>query len=118
MALLTPYVQAINDMMRAYLEARGIAVPVMGSFNNPDDDEVARITPASTRDAAIELGASPHVDGVFVSCTSLRTHDISPEVEAAIGKPMLSSNQAQAWHLLRLARVEDRLPQFGRLFSV
>ena len=117
-ALLTPYVQAINDMMRVYLEARGIAVPVMGSFNNPDDDEVARITPASTRDAAIELGSSPHVDGVFVSCTSLRTLDIIPEVEAAIGKPMLSSNQAQAWHLLRLTSVEDQLPQFGRLFLV
>jgi maleate isomerase len=117
-ALLTPYVQQINDMMRSYIEARGIMVPVMGSFNNADDDQVARITPASTRDAAVELGLSRHVDGVFVSCTSLRTLDIIPEVEAAIGKPVLSSNQAQAWHLLRLTGVHDQLPQFGRLFSI
>jgi maleate isomerase len=117
-ALLTPYVQAINDMMRGYIEARGIAVPVMGSFNNADDDEVARITTASTRDAAIELARSEHVDGIFVSCTSLRSLDVIPEVEAATGKPMLASNPAQAWHLLRLGGVEDRLPQYGRLFTV
>jgi maleate isomerase len=117
-ALLTPYVQAINDMMRGYLEARGVAVPVMGSFNNANDNEVARIAPASTRAAAIELGASPLVDGIFVSCTSLRTLDIIAAVEAAIGKPMLASNPAQAWHLLRLGNVPDRLPQWGRLFAV
>jgi maleate isomerase len=116
-AVLTPYVQEINDMMRAYIEARGVGVPVMGSFNNPDDEKVARITLASVRDAAIELGRAREVDGVFVSCTSLRTIDIVAEVEAAIGKPMISSNQAQAWHMLRLGKVDDRLEGYGRLFG-
>jgi maleate isomerase len=117
-ALLTPYVQAINDVMRSHIEAHGVAVPVMGSFNNSNDDEVARISPDSTRAAAIELGNSPHVDGIFVSCTSLRTADIICQVEAAIGKPMLASNPAQAWHLLRLGKLHDKLPQWGRLFAV
>jgi len=117
-ALLTPYVQSINEMMRNHIEARGIAVPVMGSFNNSDDDQVARISLASTRAAAIDLGKSQHVDGVFVSCTSLRTLDIIREVEGALGKPMLASNPAQAWHLLRLGNVKDQLPQWGRLFTI
>src|SRR5262245_6021652 len=117
-ALLTPYVQAINDMMRIYIEERGVSIPVMGSFNNANDDEVARITPDSTKAAAIELARSEHVDGIFVSCTSLRTIDIIHEVEAKTGKPMLASNPAQAWHLLRLGGIEDVLPQWGRLFTV
>jgi len=117
-ALLTPYVQSINDKMRSHLEARGIAVPVMGSFNNPNDDEVARISLESTRAAAIDLGKSPDVEGIFVSCTSIRTIDIIREVEGAIGKPMLASNPAQAWHLLRLGHVQDKLPQWGRLFAI
>ena len=81
------------------------------------DEQVARITLASVRDAAIELGRAREVDGVFVSCTSLRTIDIVAEVEAAIGKPMISSNQAQAWHMLRLGKVDDRLEGYGRLFA-
>jgi len=117
-ALLTPYVQAINDMMRSYIEARGVAVPVMGSFNNSNDDEVARISLESTRAAAIDLGKSQHVDGIFVSCTSIRTIDIIREVEEAIGKPMIASNPAQAWHLLRLGNLRDKLSQWGRLFSI
>jgi maleate isomerase len=117
-ALLTPYVQAINDMMRDYIEERGISVPVMGSFNNANDDEVARITLESTKAAAIDLARSTHVDGIFVSCTSIRTIDIVREVEAETGKPMLASNPAQAWHLLRLGGVKDALPQWGRLFTV
>ena len=94
-ALLTPYVQEINDIVKAWLEARGVGVPVMGSFNNGNDDEVARITTASTRDAAIELGRAAQVDGIFVSCTSLRTLDIIDDVERAIGKPMIASNRAR-----------------------
>lgn len=117
-ALLTPYVQEINDMMRAHLEERGIAVPVMGSFNNPNDDEVARITLASTRAAAVRLLRTKAVDGIFVSCTSLRTIDIIRDVEAETGKPFLASNPAQAWHMLRLGGIKDRLGQWGRLFEV
>jgi len=104
--------------MKSWLEARGIAVPVMGSFNNPVDDEVARITIEATRDAAIELARSPEVEGILVSCTSLRTLEIIADVERATGKPMVSSNQAQAWHMLRLGKVDDRLPGLGRLFQL
>ena len=117
-ALLTPYVQSINDMMRGYIQARDIEVPVMGSFNNCDDDQVARISLQSTKVAAIELARSEHVDGIFVSCTSMRTIDIIAEVEAETGVPMLGSNPAQAWHMLRLGGVKDKLPQWGRLFTV
>jgi len=116
-ALLTPYVDSINQIMRGFIEARGVEVPVVGSFNNGDDSEVARMTPACVRDAAIELGRHAAVDGVFVSCTSLRVAEIVEEVEAAIGKPVSSSNHAMAWHALRLAGVEDRIGGWGRLFA-
>ncbi|MCC7048838.1 MAG: aspartate/glutamate racemase family protein [Alphaproteobacteria bacterium] len=115
-ALLTPYVDQINQMMRGFIEARGIEVPVVGSFNNSDDAQVARMTPGCVRDAAIKLGRHPAVDGVFVSCTSLRVAEIVEEVEAAIGKPASSSNHAMAWHALRLAGVNDALAGRGRLF--
>ena len=117
-ALLTPYIQQINDMMRDYFEARGLAVPVMGSFNIEDDNEVARLSPATIRDAALELGREPNVDGVFVSCTSIRLATVAAEIEAELGKPVTSSNHAMAWHTLRLGGIADKLPQFGRLFTL
>ena len=116
-ALLTPYIDEINQGMRRYFVDRGVEVPVMGSFNEGDDNKAARISLPSLKAAAIELGRNDAVDGVFVSCTSLRLVDVIEEIEAELGKPVTSSNHAMAWHCLRLGGIEDTLPQFGRLFS-
>ncbi|MDH3914016.1 MAG: Asp/Glu racemase, partial [Rhodospirillales bacterium] len=116
-ALLTPYVDEINQAMRAHLQAGGLDVPVMGSFNEGDDRKVGRISPASLSRAALELGASETVDAVFVSCTALRLVEVVAGIEAELGKPVTSSNHALAWHCLRLAGIDDPLPQHGRLFT-
>jgi maleate isomerase len=115
-ALLTPYVRRINESLRAALRARGMEIPVMGSFNQEDDNVVARIAPQSIAQAIVRLGASDACDGVFVSCTSLRVARIVEEVEAQIGKPVTSSNHALAWHMLRLAGYATPLKGRGRLF--
>jgi maleate isomerase len=117
LALLTPYRDDINRFMRDYIEARGFGVPVMGSFNEEDDRKAARIDLASIRDAAIDLGRADEVDAVFVSCTSLRLIDAVTEIEAALGKPVTSSNHAMAWHCLRLAGIDDVRRGHGRLFG-
>ena len=43
-ALLTPYIDEVNQGMRNFFVGQGLEVPVMGSFNHPDDNEVARIS--------------------------------------------------------------------------
>ena len=116
LAVLTPYRADVNATVRAYLEARGYEVPVFGTFDEEDDRRAACIDAASIRDAAIELGRDPRVEAVFVSCTSLRVAGVAAEIEAATGKHVTSSNHAMAWHALRLAGIEDRLP-WGRLFA-
>lgn len=117
-ALLTPYIQEINDMLRSYIEARGIEVPVMGSFNEGNDDKAARITLDAVEDAAVKLGSYDQVDGVFVSCTSIRLAERVEAIEAKLGKPVTSSNHAMAWHALRQAGIDDKLEGRGRLFKV
>ncbi len=117
-ALLTPYLDEINQTMRGFIEARGVSVPVMGSFNEPNDNKVGRISPASIRAAALELGRSDLVDAVFVACTALRVVEIAAEIEAELGKPVTSSNHAMAWHCLRLAGIDDPQPHLGRLFTL
>jgi maleate isomerase len=117
-ALLTPYVDEVNQMFRRFIEARDLEVPVMGSFNHEDDNEVARISPASVRAAALELGRYPQVDAVFVSCTSLRLASFADSLELDLGKPVTSSNHALAWHCLRLAGYKPPVPGLGQLFRV
>jgi maleate isomerase len=114
-ALLTPYVDRINRMMRDWLQEREVEVPVMGSFNHENDNEVARISMASIEEAILDLGRHDAVDAVFISCTSMRVAEIVERTEAKLGKPVTSSNHAMAWHALRLAGFRDPVAGFGRL---
>ena len=117
-AVLTPYSPAINRTVRAYICARGFEVPVLATFDRQDDREAARISVESIQQAVKTLAAEDSVDGVFVSCTSLRLTDVARQIEAEVGKPVTSSDHALAWHCLRLAGVDEVLPQFGRLYEL
>lgn len=114
--LIAPYVDAVNRRMRRYIMDQGHAVPVMASWNLEEDDKVARISPASIRDAVLDVGRSDAADMVFVSCSSLRVAELVEELEAAIGKPVTSSNHALAWHCLRLGGYDAPVEGFGQLF--
>jgi maleate isomerase len=106
LGLLSPYVASVSQKLRDALTTSGIATPVFGSFDEAEETRVAKISQSSVRDAAIDIGRSPLVDGVFLSCTNLHTLDVIPDIEAELGKPVFSSNQVLAWNMARLAGVE------------
>ncbi len=117
-AVATPYRKDINLEMRARFEAAGLEVPILGSFNEFNDNDAARIAPHSIEEAAVAMGSRAGIDAVFVSCTSLRVADVAAKAEARLGKPVISSNLAMAWHALRLAGYDTPITGFGRLFSL
>lgn len=117
LALLTPYVPEVTVAMQAKFADNGISVSVVGSFCEGEDLTVGKISTDSILNAALALGARDDVDGVFVSCTSLRAAGIIARAEAALGKPVTASNHALAWHMLRLAGIEDAQVGKGQLYT-
>ena len=115
--VLTPYRQDVNEIVRGYIERKGYQVPVFGSFNEEDDNQVARIDAQSLKRGIEAIVKRCPVDMVFMSCTSLRLVDAAAQIERELGIPVTASNHAMAWHCLRLAGVTDQLPQFGRLYE-
>lgn len=117
LGFVTPYVPEVSAGMRARLEAAGFEIAGFGSFEESNDRVVARITERSILDAIQQVAAQAPCDAVVVSCTNLRCLNIIPRAEAQTGVPVLSSNQALAWHMLRQAGIRDTAPAFGRLFQ-
>jgi maleate isomerase len=117
-ALITPYADEINQRLRDHLRQNRFEVPVMGSWNEPVDAKVGRISPESIRGAVLDLGRSDRVDTVFISCTNLRALSMIKALENEFEKPVISSNAALGWHCLRLSGINDLLPHFGRLFTL
>lgn len=116
--VLTPYRADVNRIVARYIAERGFAVPVFGSFNEEDDNTVARITPKSIKDGILAIRKRTEIDAVFVSCTSVRLAEAAADIEREIGLPVTSSNHAMAWHALRLAKYDEQLAEWGKLFTL
>lgn len=102
-AIVSPYIASVATPIRDAFVAAGLTVPATVSFGEQVEANVARIDPASIRAAAMEIGRTPGVQAVFLSCTNLRTLDIIDDLERDLGIPVVSSNQALAWHMSRIA---------------
>ncbi|MEK7991105.1 MAG: hypothetical protein VSS52_008885 [Thiotrichaceae bacterium] len=115
-ALLTPYIDSVGDVVSNHFEQQKITIVDKASFKKSGDPEIARISPQSIYQAAIDLTKDKDIDALFISCTALRVFDVLESIEQKIGKPVISSNQALAWHCLRLAGDDSKLEGRGQLF--
>lgn len=116
-ALLTPYIDEVNAVVEAYITEHGFEIVTKGSFKQVGDPEICRIPPSAIYDAALSF-AEADIDGVFLSCTGLRTSSILEPLEEALGKPVVSSNQALAWDALRLAGYNEPIEGYGQLLTI
>ena len=114
-AVLSPHIDEINARLRAYLEAAGFKVAAMVGLNLSCDIE--SVEPAETRDIVESQVDRVDADAVFISCTGMRTATIIDEMEASLGKPVVTANQATLWHLGQLAGVSTAMPERGRLLA-
>ena len=117
-AVLTPYAKNVNAMVQKSLEDAGFDVPVFGSFNEPHDPTVAAIDSQSLKTGIARITEGQDVDAIFISCTSVRIVADVATIETELDIPVTSSNHALAWHCLRLAGIDDKQPELGRLFSL
>ncbi|MCV2891507.1 Asp/Glu racemase [Lentibacter sp. XHP0401] len=115
---VSPYVKELTAPMRVFLGAAGFETVSELSFDLSEDRMVARIDEKSALQAIEKASESSDVDAIFVSCTNLRTFGILEEAERRIGRPVISSNQALMWHMLRLAGVEAKGWGPGQLFKL
>ena len=101
--IVSPYIASVADPIREAFESQGIAVRDTLSFGEEIEAKVARIAPASIANAARALARQTKLDGIFLSCTNLRTLDILDALAHELGIPVLSSNQCLAWHMASLS---------------
>jgi maleate isomerase len=117
-SIATPYPSYINDRLKLFIESNGIKVVDIEGLNTADSDNVlTQMQPPSVAYNIAKKLDRDDLDGVFISCTALRTIEIIDILERDINKPVVTSNQAIMWKSLRLANVWDRITGYGRLLE-
>ncbi|QRI61936.1 ectoine utilization protein EutA [Shinella sp. PSBB067] len=115
-SVLTPYTLETSRPMADYFLALGFDIARFTCLGLSDDREMARISPDEIVAFAREATA-PDCDALFISCTAVRAAGVAAEIEAAIGKPVVTSNLATAWACLRLCGDAAPRPELGRLMT-
>lgn len=115
--IVTPYSEIVTMPIIERFETEGFEVPAFGSFLIEDDLTVGRLSPQSVADGLGQVGLAAECDAFFVSCTSVALFEHVDELEAQFGRPVVSSNVALAWHLLRTGGIDDQFTGFGALFA-
>ena len=117
-AITTPYVDDLNEREVEFLDAAGYQVTGIDGLGIGPNTGIGAQAPetAYERARAIDTGDA---DAVFVSCTNYRTFEAIAPLEADLGKPVVTSNQATLWDALSALGVDggDAVAGLGRLFE-
>ena len=115
-AVATPYPDELNVLERQFLEDEGIQVPTVAGMGIVDAFSIGKVTPQETYEFARSVWRDD-ADGMFISCTNLRTIDVLARLEAELGVPVVSSNLATFRGCLRALGHRDPIEGYGRLLE-
>jgi maleate isomerase len=112
----TPYLDEINTKEAEFLNNKGFSILNIQGLNLTKGVEFGTVTPEYWIKFAQEIN-DESADAIFLSCGGIRSTEVVDQIEQKVGKPVITSNQAQMWSCLRRAGVEDKILGFGELFN-
>jgi maleate cis-trans isomerase len=114
-AIAATYPDDVSTHFSAFLAAAGVEVTELVSHDIPTAAMAGRLDHAAVLELA-KSNDSPHAQAVLIPDTALHTVAWIPELEQALGKPVLTANQVTAWYGLRLAGQTMTSDRLGTLF--
>jgi len=101
-ALLTPYLARTTAPVITYFEGHGLEVVSAYGLGLADDRDIACLAPADIV-AGVRAADHPRAQALFVACTAVPILGLIDRIEAALGKPVVTANQALGWALAAAA---------------
>ena len=116
-SFVSPYVSNIVERGRRFFVENGFEVTGAHGLGIADDPGLNSL-PLECMYAFAKDVVESEAQAVFISCTAVRTVGAISALEADLGRPVVSANQATFWDALRIAGVSGGKPGFGSLFEL
>ncbi|MFC1949349.1 Asp/Glu racemase [Chloroflexota bacterium] len=114
-SIAMPYLEAVARAAVKFIEDSRIQV-LNARWLNKTGFDIAEVTPETVYNLAMEVDR-PESEAIFISCTNLHTFGVIDKLEYDLQKPVITSNQATIWNMLRMAGVNDSIEGYGQLLS-
>jgi maleate isomerase len=115
LVLVSPYVQATNQLEVNYLSEIGYTV-LHEKGLALESQAYSTITPEEWK-KVVKENLRADADGYFLSCTNTRMIEAVADLEQELGKPVINSNQATIWACLKKLGITHSDPRLGQLFN-
>jgi maleate isomerase len=102
-AVGTPYTDELNRIEKKFLESNGIEVTKIRGLGCVKGEDLHKYSPEKTKSLAISVDDN-YAQGIFLSCTDLKTVTVIEELEKRLRKPVISSNTATFWKALKVMK--------------
>jgi maleate cis-trans isomerase len=112
LCVASPYEPWLNDKLRDFLGKTGFEVLAIKGLGTQAHSSVK----AEDVEALVTSVDRPDAQAIFISCTNFGTLDIIESLEKKLGKPVVTSNSASMWKMMRLVGDKSAVPGGGRLF--
>jgi maleate isomerase len=104
----------MTGIVRRFMEDNGFEVVSVAGRGHADNLAIGDETPESIAAFALD-NVDEAADGIFCSCTNWRSMAAAEAIEAATGKPVVTSNQATIWAAYRRLGMAEPITGYGRL---
>ncbi|MGE0628538.1 MAG: maleate cis-trans isomerase [Hyphomicrobiaceae bacterium] len=120
-SVATPYHDELNRHEVDFLAGNGIEVLSIAGLglgaNGPADYPLIAETPLAAIESHARNAFRPGSEALLISCTDFPALTLIEPLEAGLGVPVNTSNQATLWAALSAAGISDPIPDAGRLLA-
>jgi len=116
LSVATPYVDEVNLKEKKFLQDHGFEVLEIRGMGIQKAFEIGLVESEKVHEFARKTFKKGS-DGLFLSCTNLRTLQVIKRLETELQKPVVSSNQATIWATLGMVKLKTSAEGYGELFN-
>ena len=109
------YVEPVSRTVMKFVEDSGVKV-LNAKWLNKAGHDIGEVSKETIYHLAREVNV-PESQAIFISCVNLHTVEVIETIEKDLQKPVITSNQATMWNILRLANINDKIQGYGQLLS-
>jgi maleate cis-trans isomerase len=116
-AIVSPYSAAVNERAAHYFKTKhGLEAIALEGFGATDAYAIGQLGPQHARDAFARIDRAD-IEVFVVPGGNFPTMPAIASWEREFQKPVVTTNQASMWAMLRAFNRTERLPAFGRLLA-
>jgi maleate cis-trans isomerase len=117
-ALVSPYSEEVNARARHYFESKhGLNIAALEGFAAKDSYMIGKLGPENAHDAFRRIDR-PEIEAFVVPGGNFPTMQSIAAWEREFKKPVVTTNQASVWAILRRLGSKNAIPGLGKLLEM